>query len=75
MRCDSCEALMINGVYCHELGCPNAATKCSECGSMFHADRRQAICDDCLPAPEEEDEEDWLTPSGVSDAHFDQHGG
>ena len=20
--CDSCEALMINGVYCHEMGCP-----------------------------------------------------
>ena len=22
--CDSCEAVMINGVYCHEHGCPNA---------------------------------------------------
>ena len=21
--CDACEALMINGVYCHEAGCPN----------------------------------------------------
>ena len=21
--CDQCEALMINGVYCHEQGCPN----------------------------------------------------
>jgi hypothetical protein len=23
-RCDQCEALVINGVYCHETGCPNA---------------------------------------------------
>ncbi len=23
MRCDQCEALMINGVFCHETGCPN----------------------------------------------------
>lgn len=22
-RCDQCEACMINGVYCHETGCPN----------------------------------------------------
>lgn len=22
-RCDSCEAVMINGLYCHETGCPN----------------------------------------------------
>ncbi len=21
--CDQCVALMINGVYCHEIGCPN----------------------------------------------------
>jgi hypothetical protein len=23
-RCDQCVALMINGIYCHEIGCPNA---------------------------------------------------
>jgi hypothetical protein len=23
-RCHSCEALRINGVYCHETGCPNS---------------------------------------------------
>lgn len=22
-RCDQCEAMMINGIYCHETGCPN----------------------------------------------------
>jgi hypothetical protein len=24
MRCDRCEAAMINGVFCHETGCPNS---------------------------------------------------
>lgn len=24
MACDQCQAVMINGVYCHEQGCPNA---------------------------------------------------
>ncbi len=23
-RCNQCEALVINGVYCHETGCPNS---------------------------------------------------
>lgn len=23
MKCDQCEAAMINGVFCHETGCPN----------------------------------------------------
>ena len=23
MRCNQCEAAMINGLFCHELGCPN----------------------------------------------------
>ena len=30
--CDQCEALMINGVYCHEAGCPNIRALCDECG-------------------------------------------
>lgn len=24
MRCNQCEAAMINGVFCHETGCPNS---------------------------------------------------
>jgi len=27
MRCDQCEALMINGVFCHETGCPNTRAR------------------------------------------------
>ena len=37
--CDSCEALMINGVFCHETGCPQAPVgckrDCKECGTEF----------------------------------------
>jgi hypothetical protein len=43
VRCDQCEAAMINGVFCHETGCPNtlktyrdglwiAVVTCRECG-------------------------------------------
>ena len=43
MSCDQCEAAMINGVFCHETGCPNSRKrfidgewvkvwKCFECG-------------------------------------------
>jgi hypothetical protein len=27
MTCDQCQALYINGVFCHELGCPNSKKK------------------------------------------------
>ena len=43
INCNQCEALMINGVFCHETGCPNSrklwsghtwvkTRKCGECG-------------------------------------------
>ena len=51
MRCDQCEACMINGVFCHETGCPNSSKrydadsdtwikqrKCFECGYTVDAD-------------------------------------
>ena len=49
--CDSCEALMINGVYCHEIGCPDAwqdyLRECKWCGSESKpVDRYQDCCDD-----------------------------
>lgn len=37
--CISCEALRINGVLCHEIGCPdswkNTIHHCKWCGSVF----------------------------------------
>lgn len=43
--CDQCTAMMIQGVFCHETGCPNsrkkwngeewvAVFKCYECGEL-----------------------------------------
>jgi hypothetical protein len=43
MHCDQCNACMINGIFCHETGCPNSKKKwedgewvryhdCFECG-------------------------------------------
>lgn len=55
LRCNQCEALMINGVFCHETGCPNQRSrydhdagewirqrKCFDCGCM--ADVDDACC-------------------------------
>lgn len=49
--CDQCEALMINGVYCHETGCPVAwrdyKNECDWCGSMFKPEvKGQRFCED-----------------------------
>lgn len=35
VRCNSCEALVIMGVPCHEGGCPEVRVKCRECGQMI----------------------------------------
>jgi hypothetical protein len=50
-RCDSCEALYVNGVRCHESGCPGAwreeVRECKWCGSDFEPeDAHQRFCDD-----------------------------
>lgn len=49
-RCNQCEACMINGVFCHETGCPNinkryfdgegwlSVRECKECGSEVLGD-------------------------------------
>ena len=34
VRCSQCEALVINGIACHERGCPNIVPVCRECGSL-----------------------------------------
>jgi len=38
--CSQCEALVINGVPCHEHGCPNKPPVCRECGGLGHFDCR-----------------------------------
>ena len=48
VACDQCEAAMINGVFCHETGCPNQHKRyidgewvlfveCHECGCEVQA--------------------------------------
>lgn len=52
--CAQCVALIINGVYCHERGCPSAwkdsLRECKECGTEFvPGERAQVCCDeDCM---------------------------
>lgn len=52
-RCNSCVIIRINGVVCHETGCPDAwrdsLRECKECGTEFvPGERHQTFCDeDC----------------------------
>ena len=46
--CQSCEALSINGMVCHESGCPDAwkdqIRECKECGCEFIPEERYQDC-------------------------------
>ena len=49
--CPSCETARINGILCHEQGCPDAwrsyRRECQWCGSEFlPEDRDQTCCSD-----------------------------
>jgi len=59
--CASCQALMINGVYCHETGCPDShldangepmAVECKWCGGKFYPDSKgeKYCCAECWEA-------------------------
>jgi hypothetical protein len=62
MKCDQCQWARINGVFCHEIGCPNSGKKwmgdrgwvrvveCSNCG----CDIEQGDRCDCTDQQEEE---------------------
>ena len=58
--CDGCSPDVINGVFCHETGCPDAwrdyEIECRECGFDFQPEERdQVLCDGCQH-PDEFDE-------------------
>lgn len=58
--CDGCKPIKINGIFCHESGCPDSwrdyAIDCSECGLAFiRESRNDCICYDCLNPIELED--------------------
>ncbi len=53
MKCDQCQLLRINGVVCHEIGCPKAYKgtyyTCSGCGGEFKKkNARQVRCGRCV---------------------------
>lgn len=51
--CDGCTPTMINGVFCHETGCPESwrdyARDCFNCGYGFTPkERGQCLCVECI---------------------------
>lgn len=53
-HCNQCEVLFINGVKCHELGCPDAwkdeVRECKWCGGKFKPkERHQQLCSNDCP--------------------------
>jgi hypothetical protein len=54
--CKSCEVLVINGLRCHETGCPDAwrdyERECRWCGQPFQPENRWQVCcsEDCAEA-------------------------
>jgi hypothetical protein len=46
--CQSCEVLNINGLNCHETGCPDAwrdeTRECKWCGATFKPEERHQTC-------------------------------
>ncbi len=51
ITCDQCQMLSINGIPCHETGCPNAwkgvNRECKHCGCPFiPSERHQKVCSD-----------------------------
>lgn len=68
MKCDQCKALMINGVFCHESGCPNRNSvwneergrwikqrECRECGCTIELGE---VCDCQEPIEDDSLEEE-----------------
>lgn len=53
MKCEQCDSCYINGVFCHEAGCPEQFRRtCRGCGDVFYATERffvrnEGLCGDC----------------------------
>jgi hypothetical protein len=45
VKCSQCEAVAINGIACHEQGCPNQTYECRGCGNRVT--RHQRYCEEC----------------------------
>ena len=53
LECNSCDAIMIQGVFCHETGCPDSwkgkEKECKWCGGKFMPEEKyqKFCCEDC----------------------------
>lgn len=49
-ECNSCEVMYINGIRCHERGCPDAWKDekkiCKWCGNEFTPEEKEQVCCD-----------------------------
>jgi hypothetical protein len=56
MKCESCDSCCINGVFCHETGCPDShvgtTRECDWCGCEFEPETKHqsCCCEDCAVA-------------------------
>lgn len=74
MICDACHVMYVNGIKCHEAGCPEAwrdyDRECFECGHSFRpTDRHQALCEGCTEDYERGAAGDDLDPAGGDDGY------
>ena len=51
--CDGCSPSSVNGILCHEQGCPDRwrdiPKECTECGAEFYTNsRHQRMCSVCM---------------------------
>jgi hypothetical protein len=79
--CNSCDAVTINGIYCHEHGCPeswkDSTKECRECGCDFKPeDQYQQACNSCIVANSDYETEDDCffeheTEDGCDAGHYD----
>lgn len=59
--CNGCSPVAIDGILCHERGCPDAwrdhPAECRECDCEFMPESRwDSVCPDCLAPPDMETE-------------------
>jgi hypothetical protein len=45
IKCNACKSTAINGIPCHETGCPNARHECNGCNDLIPVNQR--YCSDC----------------------------
>jgi len=67
LRCNQCEAMMINGMFCHELGCPSkGSARCSICKEsirhVYYANDWDGIelCKECANTQTQYEEEEAI---------------